>query len=123
MSDAVYIGDGTLTAAKLRELKMRHALGQGPGSWLATVLAFLLGKQLPGAPPQNRDVTAFSRGLLSGLGYDPDTCQLDRRQRPFPGLVVRDSAGKPLQFVGEKALRKLTDDPLFMSGYAEEVEA
>jgi hypothetical protein len=61
--------------------------------------------------------------VLRGLGYDPETHELSRRRRPFPGFIVRDVDGRPVQFVSEKQLKKFINDPLFLSGYAEEVEA
>jgi hypothetical protein len=120
--DAFFIGEETATAAKIRQTRLIHQLGQGPGQWLATVLAVLLGKQLPGTPAQERATVAFARGVLTGLGYDPDTHQLSRRRRPFPGFVVRGPDGRAVQFVTEKVLRDLVNDPMFMGGYAEEVE-
>lgn len=85
--DAFFIGEETATAAKLRQTRLIHQLGQGPGTWLATVLAVLLGKRLPGTPAQERATVAFARGVLTGLGYDADTHQLSRRRRRFVGVV------------------------------------
>lgn len=61
--------------------------------------------------------------ILNGLGYDPKTHAIARRMHPKPGLVVLDKSMRPVQFVSAKALRKLGNDSLFMSGYAAHMEA
>lgn len=121
--DAFFIGEGTATATKLRQTRLQHQLGQGPGAWLATVFAVLLGKRLPGAPAQAPEAAKFARGFLRGLGYDPDTHQLSRRRRPFAGFVVRGPGGEAVRFLRERELQELADDPSFLAEYREEVEA
>jgi hypothetical protein len=120
--DTFFIGDETLTAARVRDAKLRRGLGAGPLAWLVTVAGAILGKRIEG-PVQQRHAVAFARGVLKGLGYDPETHELGRRRRPFPGFVVRDQEGRAVQFVSEKTLREFVNDPLFLSGYAEEIEA
>lgn len=120
--DAFFIGEETATALKLRQTRLQHQLGQGPGAWLATVFAVLLGKRLPGAAQADAAVK-FARGFLRGCGYDPDTHQLSRRRRPFPGFVVRGPRGEAVRFLRERELRELAADPNFLTGYQEEVEA
>lgn len=122
--DTIFVGEETLTAARVRDAKLRRGLGAaaGPLAWLITVAGALLGKKIEG-PVQEKHAAAFARGVLRGLGYDPETHELSRRRRPFPGFIVRDQDGKPVQFVSEKQLKKFVNDPLFLSGYAEEVEA
>jgi hypothetical protein len=121
--DAFFIGEETATATRLRQTRLQHQLGQGPGAWLATVFAVLLGKRLPGAPAQAPEASKFARGFLRGLGYDPDTHQLSRRRRPFPGFVVRGPQGEAVRFLRERELKALVEDPNFMAEYQEEVEA
>lgn len=118
-----FIGDDTFTAAKILQTRLQHQLGQGPGAWLATVFAVLLGKRLPGAPAQASEATRFARAFLRGLGYDPDTHQLSRRRRPFPGFVVRGEDGRAVRFLREQELRGLLEDDNFLRGYQEEMEA
>lgn len=122
--ETFFVGDETLTAARVRDARLRQGLtaAAGPLSWLITVMGAILGKKLQG-PVQARHAVAFARGVLKGLGYDPETHQLSRRRRPFAGFVVRDEQGQPVQFVSERQLMEFCNDPLFLSGYAEEVEA
>lgn len=123
--DTFYAGDDTLAAARYRDVRIRVGMSSGPARWLGTALGLVLGKKVPGMPKQDAGVVDFARGFLNALGYDPDTHSLSRRRDPVKGrgLVVRDRLDKEVQFVKAKQVEAMANDPLSMSGYAEEVEA
>jgi hypothetical protein len=120
----LYVGNKTMMAATARAENVRRTMGVGPMAWLTVVAQVIgLGRVPEGyreGDPRNR---AFSRGVLRGLGYDPDTHTLGKRAGHWPGLVVRDHVGDPQAFISERKLRELGSDPNFLEGFAVEVDA
>lgn len=117
---AIYLGDGTAAATILRNQKINAGLQGSPVEWVGTVVGLLLGRKLDVTPEALRGSRTFARSFLSGLGYDPDTHELGRRHRPWPGLVVRSADGRPVRFVGEKELVGLLADSDFLSAFEEQ---
>lgn len=119
----VYIGDGTAAAAIMRNQRVSAGLQSTPGRWFGTVIAALLGRRIDVTPKGLQDKRAWARGMLAGLGYDPDTHELVRKGGVFPGLVVRDAAGKPVRGVSQRQLHALQFDDGFLERFDAETSS
>jgi hypothetical protein len=115
--ETIFLGDDTAAAAMLRNQRVSAGLSSGPIKWMATVLAGILGKRVEHTPPAMRESSAFGRAVLTGLGYDPDECELGRRRGQNAGMVVRGAAGRPIEFISEKRLRRLAENPVFLAAF------
>lgn len=120
----LYVGTQTAMAATARGEYARRTMGAGPLGWLAIVAKVITGRDIDGRRPQDPAKVAYCRGILRGLGYDPDTHTLSRRTRPAvsAGLIVRDHLGEPCEFVSQRRLRDLSADADFLAGFAQETE-
>lgn len=117
---AIYLGDGTAAANILRNARVSAGLQGSPLQWLGTIVAGLLGKRIDVTPPDLQHAQPFARGVLAGLGFDPDTHELGRRRGRWPGFVVRDAAGRPVRFVSGKELAALQVDASFLAAFEQE---
>lgn len=118
--EAIYVGDDTAAATLLRNERVNAGLQGSPVKWFGTIVAALLGKRVDVTPPALAHAKGFARGVLAGLGFDPDTHELGRRRGKWPGFVVRDAGGHPVRFVSAKELEALQVDAHFLAAFSEE---
>lgn len=121
--ETIFVGPDTAAAELIRNARVIKGLQATPLKWFATVLAGVLGRRVDHTPAKLRDTVPFARGVLAGLGFDPDTHELSRRRGSKPGLVVRAANGRPVRFVSETQLRKLQNDEEFLNAFASETKS
>lgn len=122
--EGLYVGDRTLTAetARLRRLHEGLKLGGNPGRYLATMLSAILGRKAPGLTNQHPQVAAFAKAILRYCGCSHETHTLSRKRGTFPGLVIRDHLGRPVQALRDKKLKAMKKDDAFAAIYLEELQ-
>lgn len=119
----LYFGDRTLTAELARQRRLHEGLTGGAGRWLATVLGAVLNRGLPGLTDQHPQVQAFARAMLRWRGLDLERHSLSRSKGRFPGLVIRNQLGLPVEAFTPKKLKAMQEDREFLRAYAEELKA
>ncbi len=116
----LYVGRSTAMAATARGEHMRRQLGSGPLGWLGAVATVLAGRVPEGIQRTDQGTEQWCRGVLRGLGYDPDTHTLSRKG---DAIVVRDHLGEPVKAYRGRALKLLQQDRAFLAGFAQEQAA
>lgn len=122
----LYVGPKTAMAATARGETLRRRMGSGPLTKLCAMVQVLFGVMPDGMPEQDPEKAAYCRGILRGLGYDPDLHTLSKKKvtrsrgRTLVVLIVRDHVGDPVQSVDEKRLAALQDDADYLAGWAQE---
>lgn len=113
----LYVGKKTAMAATARGEVLRRKMESGPLGRLMAVAQMITGFIPDGQAKPDKDHEQWCRGVLRGLGYDPDTHLLSRRGE---ALIVRDFVGDPQKAYRPKTLKALSKDRAFMAGFAEE---
>jgi hypothetical protein len=64
------------------------------------------------------------KAIVNGLGFDPETHDIRGKEGQFPGALVFDrETGQAVRFFTVKQMDALGEDPMFLNGYAEIIEA
>lgn len=117
----LYVGKKTAMAATARGECLRRRLNGGPLSWLVATFAVIAGAVPEGTPDVNPDVRDWCRGLLRGLGYDPDTHLVSKKvSSKGTSVLIRDHVGEPVRALSQKVLAKLQTDKQFLAGFVQE---
>jgi hypothetical protein len=99
--------------AAARAENLTRACARGPLQHLAALIGAFLGRTK--GVEQDADHAEFCRRLLRGLGYDPETHIVARKNG---GLVIRDHRGEACEWLSAKKLRALMADADFLGAFA-----
>jgi hypothetical protein len=93
--------------------------GRRAGKTLLSTAKALEEAQAIEAPRQR----AAARAILKTLGFNPDETRAERVAGRWPGLQVRDDAGRPLKFITTKSLKRRSQDYAFSQALAQNMAA
>jgi len=125
----LYVGKSTALAATARGAHLQRQMAGGPLGRLMALATVITGHVPDAVQHRDKDSEKWCRGVLRGLGFDPDTHTLSRKfrhgrkGRGVMVLLVRDHLGEPQRTITERELEALQGDAGFLAGFGEECPA